>query len=146
MMVFKHTYRTCSTLRLALPALRETSIAAVAIVGILLAMSTAQSQAAGDAVSGKQLYESRCLGCHSRDKNTVTLGPNLFGIVGRKAAAGESGVHSRALAESDITWTAASLRRFLAAPAKQVPGTNMPVGVPSAREIDDLVAYLETLR
>ena len=38
------------------------------------------------------------------------------------------------------------LRIFLAAPTKEMPGTIMPVGVPDAQEIDDLIAYLETLR
>jgi cytochrome c len=146
MIAFTYRYRTCSTLGFVLFGIRATSIAAVAFVGVLLAMPTAPAQAAGDAAAGKQLFESRCVGCHGDDKTTVTLGPNLVGIVGRKAGTGESGVHSRALTASDITWTSASLRWFLAAPAKQVPGTTMPVGIPSAREIDDLVAYLETLR
>ena len=79
-------------------------------------------------------------------KTTSTLGPNLTGIVGRKAGTGESGVHSRALVESGITWDEASLRKFLAAPTKQVPGTNMPVDVPDPKQIDDVVAYLRTLR
>jgi cytochrome c2 len=50
------------------------------------------------------------------------------------------------LAESDINWDEASLRKFLAAPAKEMPGTMMPAGAQNAQEIDDLIAYLKTLR
>jgi cytochrome c2 len=101
---------------------------------------------AADAAAGKQIYDTRCLGCHGDGKTTGTIGPSLIGIVGRKAATGESGVHSRALIASGIIWDEASLRKFLAAPTKAVAGTNMPVGVPDPQQIDDLLAYLRTLR
>ena len=102
--------------------------------------------AAGDAAAGKRVYDLRCLGCHGGDGTAPTLGPSLVGIIGRKAGTEQTGVHSRAMVDSDITWSASSLRKFLAAPTKQVPGTIMPTGVPNAQEIDDLVAYLQTLR
>jgi cytochrome c len=108
-------------------------------------LSITLAQAAGDAVEGKRLYDTRCLGCHGDDKTAGTIGPSLIGIIGRKAATGDSGVHSRPLMESGITWDAASLRKFLAAPSKDVPGTIMPVAVPSPQQIDDLIAYLRTL-
>lgn len=118
-------------------------VTAASLVGALLPIPV---WSAGDAAAGKKVYASRCLGCHGDLKTTSTLGPNLTGIVGRKAGTGESGVHSRALVESGITWDEASLRKFLAAPTKQVPGTNMPVDVPDPQQIDDVVAYLRTLR
>lgn len=109
-------------------------------------LSSISVRAASDAAAGKQIYYMRCLGCHGDEKTAGTIGPSLVGIVGRKAGTGESGVHSRALMESGITWDEASLRRFLAAPSKQVPGTIMPVDVPDPQQIDDLLAYLRTLR
>jgi cytochrome c2 len=118
-------------------------VAALSLAGLL---SPILVQAAGDAAAGKQIYAMRCIGCHGDGKTAGTLGPSLTGIVGRKAATGESGVHSRALIESGITWDEASLRRFLAAPTKQVPGTNMSVDVPNPQQLDDLLAYLGTLR
>jgi cytochrome c len=48
--------------------------------------------------------------------------------------------------ESNIIWNAASLRRFLAAPTKEVPGTLMLGGIDDPQELDDVVAYLESLR
>ena len=120
--------------------------ALVTAASLICALSPVPVRAAGDAAAGKKVYAARCLGCHGDLKTTSTLGPNLTGIVGRKAGTGESGVHSRALVESGITWDEASLRKFLAAPTKQVPGTNMPVDVPDPKQIDDVVAYLRTLR
>ncbi len=87
-----------------------------------------------------------CLGCHGGGGTENTLGPSLVGIIGRKAGTGESGVHSRAMIDSGIKWDEASLRIFLAAPAKTLAGTNMPVSVIDPQEIDDLIAYLKTLR
>jgi cytochrome c2 len=55
-------------------------------------------------------------------------------------------VHSRALTEADLTWTEASLRKYLAAPAAQVPGGNMPVAVLAPAELDDMLAYLKSLK
>jgi cytochrome c len=102
--------------------------------------------AAGDEQTGKQIFQRRCNGCHAETHGGSTLGPSLVGIVGRKAASGDSGVHSRALTETGITWTEASLRKYLAAPAAQVPGGNMPVVVLDPGELDDLLAYLKSLK
>jgi cytochrome c len=123
----------------------RTTVTALSLVGLLLT-GPISAPAAGNAASGKELYRTRCLGCHGDGRTANTLGPSLVGIVGRKAGTGESGVHSRIMTESGITWNETWLRIFLAAPTKEMPGTIMPVGVPDAREIDDLVAYLETLR
>jgi|KBSMisStandDraft_5_1062788.scaffolds.fasta_scaffold270490_2 cytochrome c len=120
--------------------------ALVTAASLICALSPLPVRAAGDAAAGQKVYAARCMGCHGDLKSTSTFGPNLTGIVGRKAGTGESGVHSRALVESGITWDEASLRKFLAAPTKQVPGTNMPVDVPDPKQIDDVVAYLRTLR
>jgi len=102
--------------------------------------------AAGDAQTGEKIFQSRCAGCHSDAHGGSPLGPSLVGIIGRKAGSGDSGVHSRALSETNITWTEASLRKYLVAPATQVPGGNMPVVVLDPAEVDHVVAYLKSLK
>jgi len=111
----------------------------------LLPLLAAQAPAAGNAAAGKQVYDRRCLGCHGDGSSANTLGPSLVGIIGRKAGTGDRGVHSRGLIEFGITWDEASLRTFLAAPTKMVPGTNMNVGGLNPQELDDVIAYLRTL-
>jgi cytochrome c len=121
-------------------------VTALSLMGLLLAGSPISAPAAGNAASGKELYRTHCLACHGDGRTANTLGPSLVGIIGRKSGTGESGVHSRIMTESGITWNETWLRVFLSAPTKQMPGTIMPGGVPDAQEIDDLIAYLETLR
>lgn len=110
----------------------------------MLLGSTA-AHAAGNAATGKRLYDERCLGCHGDAKTAPVTGPSLVGIIGRKAGTGGTGVHSRTMTESGVTWNEANLRAFLAAPMKAMPGTTMPTGVPNAAQIDDIIAYLRTL-
>ena len=55
-----------------------------AMLAAALCIASAAPSAAGDAVHGKELYESRCGGCHSLDQNRV--GPKHRGVVGRKVA------------------------------------------------------------
>jgi cytochrome c len=114
----------------------------------LLAMACAPVFAADESASpGRKIFESRCVSCHeSAPPSTATLGPSLVGILGRKAGSGKSGVHSRALAESEIVWNRDSLRRYLSDPGRAVPGTIMPMRVEDPRELEDLLNYLETLR
>jgi cytochrome c2 len=115
---------------------------------LLLAMVCASALAADESTSpGRKVFESRCVSCHeSSPPSTATLGPGLAGIVGRKAGSGNSGVHSRALAESGIVWNRGSLRNYLSDPGRAVPGTIMPMRVENPRELEDLLDYLETLR
>jgi cytochrome c2 len=99
------------------------------------------------AARGRKIFEGRCASCHEGAGSSAgTLGPGLAGIVGRVAGTGRSGVHSRAMAESGIVWSRASLRRFLADPAREVPGTIMPVRVEDPRQLEDLLNYLESMR
>jgi cytochrome c len=136
----------CGRLRVRARAAAHRVTIALCVTALHLAASLTPALAAGNAASGKQLYQTRCLGCHGDGRTANTLGPSLIGIIGRKAGTGESGVHSRIMTESGITWNETWLRIFLAAPTKEMPGTIMPVGVPDAQEIDDLIAYLKTLR
>lgn len=115
---------------------------------IVIGLSVATSPlalGAGNVASGRQAYEAHCVGCHGNgSKSVTTLGPNLAGIVGRKAGTGESGIHSRALTESNIRWDEPSLRWFLAGPIEGT--TTMPTAALDAQQIEDIVAYLKTLR
>jgi len=102
---------------------------------------------ADEAASGREVYELRCRTCHGGTAPADSLlGPSLTGIVGTKAGAQASGVHSRALIDSGIVWNRDSLRRFLADPRRAIPGTIMPVGVADPAELESLLDYLETLR
>jgi hypothetical protein len=104
----------------------------------------------GDAAHGKILYQQSCALCHLNaigpDNTLVSAqGPNLLGVLGRKAGSLPGFNFTKAMASSGITWDAATLNQFLAAPPALVPGTTMPAAIPNPADRFDIVAYLETL-
>jgi len=113
----------------------------------LLAGSTIAAQAAGDAKSGADVFK-RCAVCHTNDKDGGDgLGPDLFGVAGRKAASRPGFAYSGPLKKSGLVWTDANLARWVAGPQRVVPGTKMTfAGLSSKRQQADVVAYLDTLK
>lgn len=117
----------------------------------LLALSLIGAALAGpalaqDAAAGAALFKQRCTACH-----TVTPGqapgaaPNLYGVVGRKAASTPFN-YSPALKASGLTWDKATLDRFLTSPMKMVPGTRMLIPISDPKQRADLIAYLGSLK
>ena len=121
---------------------------AIAVVVIAtFAAGAAQGAAAADAKKGQQDF-AVCQTCHNIAKGGGNgIGPNLFGVVGRKAASLPGFYYSAALKSSKITWTNDKLKAWVMAPAKLVPGTRMTfAGVSDPAKADDIVAYLDTLK
>ena len=54
-----------------------------------------------------------------------TVGPNLWGVGGRRAGTAPDFNYSPAMKASNITWSRAQLLTYLADPRKKVPGTKM---------------------
>ncbi|MGZ5928904.1 MAG: c-type cytochrome [Rhizomicrobium sp.] len=120
-------------------------IAAASLIAVGLLSS--QAFAAGDAAKGKAVF-ARCAVCHNVEKDGGNgVGPNLFGIVGRKSATVEGFNYSGPMKAANITWTEDNLAKWAAGPAKMVPGTKMAFGsIAQKSQIADLVEYLETLK
>ncbi|HEY0300221.1 MAG TPA: c-type cytochrome [Rhizomicrobium sp.] len=114
---------------------------------VAAALMAASAAHAADAANGKILF-GRCAICHTTAKGGANgLGPNLFGVVGRKAAALPSYMYSGPLKRSGLTWTPDKLKAWIAAPARLVPGTKMAFGgIAKPAQVDDIVAYLATLK
>jgi cytochrome c len=108
---------------------------------------TTSAVAAGDAKRGEAVF-GRCAQCHNAEKGGGNgLGPNLAGVVGRKAGALQGFYYSPVLKAANITWTDAKLRAWIANPQKLVPGNRMAfAGLRQPQEIDDVIAYLKTKR
>lgn len=109
----------------------------------LLASLTAPA-VAGDPVHGQELYESRCIACHSPDANRV--GPKHRGVVGRVSGTVPDYTYSKALKAAQVTWDDRSLDQWLANPQAFIPGQKMNFRVNDATDRADLIAYLKTLR
>lgn len=101
------------------------------------------ASADGDVLRGKTVF-GRCIACHAVDgKNGV--GPHLDGVFGRPAGKMEGFHYSRNLAASTMVWDDKNLDNFLSSPTRAIPGTTMPINVPSAQDRVDLIAFLKTL-
>jgi len=99
---------------------------------------------AGDAARGQQLYESRCIGCHSIDANRA--GPAHRGVFGRKAGAVKGYDYSPALKSSRLTWNERTLDHWLTDPEAAIPGQKMSFSVSDAADRADIIAYLRTAK
>ena len=114
------------------------------ILAAWLAAAAAPAWAAGDASRGEALF-AQCAACHRPAGEANAIGPNLKGVVGRKAASAEDFTYSPPLRRSGITWTDDKLDAFLADPQAVAPGTKMPfAGVASPADRADIIAYLKT--
>lgn len=99
---------------------------------------------AGDAARGKQLYESRCIGCHSIEENRA--GPAHKGVFGRKAGSAKGFDYSPAVKSSKVIWNERTLDRWLASPEALIPGQKMGFSVPEATDRADIIQYLRTAK
>lgn len=100
---------------------------------------TASAQSC-DVARGERVFAS-CAICHARQPDAPSpAGPNLHGVVGRKAATVPGFRYSRALRESGKIWSVVELDRFLAAPQTAVPGTAMAFA--GLRNADDRAAVV----
>src|SRR5258708_34360240 len=91
-----------------------------AILAAALGIAAAAPAAAGDAVHGKELYESRCGACHSLDANRV--GPAHRGVYGRTAGTAPHFNYLTAVKESGVVGEEESLDAGLTNPQEPIPG------------------------
>ena len=114
---------------------------------LALVLAASGAQAAGDAKNGEAVF-ARCAVCHKvANGGANSVGPNLVGVVGRKAGSVPDFAYSGPLKDSGITWTDQKLIAWVAGPGRLIPGNKMAFpGITSKREQADVVAYLHTLK
>ncbi len=84
-----------------------------------------------------------CAGCHdTRADLGHRVGPNLHGVIGRRAGTAPGYAYSEAMRDSGIVWDARTLDAFLASPQKQVPGTRMPNATTDPQRRRAVIEYL----
>ena len=117
--------------------------AVFAMIGLAAAGAAVAQAPKGDAAAGQKVY-ARCLACHAVGPGAANkIGPQLNGVVGRKAAATPGYTYSTALANAKIVWTPAKLDAYLLSPKTLVPGNKMLfMGLPNAKDRADVIAYV----
>jgi cytochrome c len=121
----------------------------IALAALLAAPAAFSAGIKGNAANGKELFTSRtCAQCHGVSKeDTTKLGPNLVGVVGRKAGTKQGLMPATdAMKKYAVKWTAKTLDAFLANPQEKAPGVAMTVIMSDAKERADVIAYLATLK
>ncbi len=99
-----------------------------------------------DADTGKNLTKA-CQACHSFEKGGANkVGPNLWGIIGRKPGSHEGFAYSEAMKAKAGAWGYEEIYAFLANPKVVVAGTKMGyAGMPKFEDRANVLAYLRTL-
>jgi cytochrome c len=115
------------------------------LLSLIAVVASAGAASAQDAAAGEKVF-AQCRACHQvgpTAKNGV--GPQLNGLIGRKAGTVENYNYSPANKNSGLTWDEATFREYIRDPRAKVPGTKMVyAGLKDEQRITDLIAYLKT--
>ena len=102
--------------------------------------------AKADAAHGAEVAK-KCGLCHNFDKGGPNMiGPNLYGVLGRKVASHEGYDYSDALKAKGGNWDYELINKMITNPNEYVPGTKMAIfpGLPDAKDRADVLAFLRT--
>ena len=131
--------------------MRKLQLYGLAAVALFALIAPALSQ--GDATKGKAAF-AKCAICHQVAPGAKNLvGPELNGIVGRKAASvADFAMYSakmKKLGEEGFTWTEENIDKWIADPKAMISDSPMALafqGIPDAGERADIIAYLKTVK
>jgi cytochrome c len=89
----------------------------------------------------------QCQACHNvQEGQGPKVGPDLYGVVGRKIASVEGFNYSSALKAKSGTWDFDTLNTWLTKPSAFAPGTAMTfAGLSSEKQRADVIDYLDSL-
>jgi cytochrome c len=99
--------------------------------------------ASADPAKG-QIVFLQCRACHSLEAaGPNKVGPNLHGIMGRKAGLAPGFTYSEAMSGSTVVWSAETLDKFLFRPSDFMPATRMVfVGLRKPEDRANVIAYM----
>lgn len=102
--------------------------------------------ASADAAAGKGKARV-CTTCHSLEQGGPNrVGPNLWGIVGRKIASHGGFAYSPAMSAEQGTWTYERLNSYLTSPGRAIPGNKMAfAGLRRGEDRAAVIKYLASL-
>jgi cytochrome c len=112
---------------------------------VIAAPAWAPARAQGNETRGERLFNQQCKACHTLEKGGAsTAGPNLHGLLGRKAGTGGGYQSSDAMKNSGIVWDDKALVEYLKNPKGKVPGTKMVyIGLKQEAQQQDMIAFLK---
>jgi cytochrome c len=135
-------------------------IAGLALAAALPRAASADTPLAGDPEAGHKTFQQICSLCHSDKKDTIKIGPPLYGAFGRQPGSYPTFHYSAdlknygATGNTDpgnttghpITWEVSNLQIWEAGARKMIHGTKMSFpGLKTDKQRNDMIAYLQTL-
>lgn len=110
-----------------------------------LVLFTSTTAYAGEVVDRGAVLFRKCIHCHTIDKGGKhRIGPNLFGIFGRKAGDIDDFDFSEAWKKADFVWDDETMDRYLKAPHEMIPNNRMPFdGLNRPEDRKALIVYMK---
>jgi cytochrome c len=116
----------------------ETAVAALAF---------APAVCLADDDAAKRQFLSSCGTCHTVEPGAPNRqGPNLAGVVGRKAATVDGFKYSSALTESRFVWDETTLDRWIEDAQAMLPGTSMLYRQRDPDKRQAIISYLKSIK
>jgi cytochrome c len=112
-------------------------------------MPYAVARAADKVTAGKILAANHCAACHTFGKDEPAgQGPNLFGVLGRKAGSAPGYAYSAGFrkALADQTWDPKLMDRWLTDTQAVAPGSGMVYFQEDEAKRQKILSFLQTLK
>ena len=117
-------------------------------LGTFLALApVGGANAQGDPAAGQRVF-NQCVACHTINQGGPNrVGPNLHGVMGRKAASVEGFRYSanlKQLGDGGLVWNEETLRPYLQNPKAVAPQGSMAFpGIRNEQQLNDVIAYVK---
>ena len=117
---------------------------AVVLLSGAASASELDDRIAGANLKRGQLFYMQCKACHDLEAGVPhKVGPNLNGILGRKAGAAAGFKYSDVLVKSGVVWSRETLDAWIRQPAALVPGNAMAYpGIASDADRAAVIAWM----
>ncbi len=101
--------------------------------------------ASADVAKGAEVFK-KCAACHTVNQGGANgIGPNLWGVIGKKHGHLPGFAYSSALTGVPGNWDFEAMNSWLTSPRKYAPGTKMTfAGLGSAEDRANVIAYLNS--
>lgn len=126
----------------------DSAMRTVFLVPLLLSLAACGAPVPQDPAQAAALERERafalCAGCHPVQAGGIhRYGPNLHGVLGRRAGSLPDYAYSDGMRAADIVWSAETLDAFLRSPSTHVPGTRMYNAFPDPERRRLVIEYLQ---